>query len=269
MTPKPAAEEPDHFRSPLHFAASLTADFVASEISSPNLDILDVGCGDGLIAADLLARGFKVTAIDSNFEAVERARKNGVPALHKRLDEHAAKSGAKYDCIFVSRALHHLPPPAEAVAQLASLLKDDGKLLIEDFAYERATPRACNWLFEKAAACPENSMATGREPGHGRHTWLRQKPENADDAKRIFSQFYQGHKHILTGEAMQEVLAIKFSDNIPEEGKSYLFRYICDFLPATTAGADEAAAIWAEETALMAAGLLPAIGFRQVLSKRS
>jgi SAM-dependent methyltransferase len=260
---------PDHFRSPLHFAASLTADFVAGMISDHNVEILDVGCGDGLIAADLTDRGFKVTAIDSNFEAAERARKNGVPAIHKRLDEYAAKSGTRYGCILVSRALHHLPPVAEAVAQLATLLDDGGKLLIEDFAYEKANARACNWLFEKAAECPENTVASGGEPGHRRHAWLRQKPENADAAKRIFSEFYQGNKHILTGEAMQAALAERFSDDIPQEGKSYLFRYICDFLPATTKGADAAAAVWAEETALLAAGLLPAIGFRQVLSKRA
>jgi SAM-dependent methyltransferase len=53
----------------------------------PGATVLDLGCGDGIMAAPLLARGFRYTGVDSSEQMVEAARRR-----HPELEFVAARS---------------------------------------------------------------------------------------------------------------------------------------------------------------------------------
>jgi len=41
--------------------------------------VLEVGCGEGQVACELLQRGYSVTGLDSDSERIARAQAHGVP----------------------------------------------------------------------------------------------------------------------------------------------------------------------------------------------
>jgi SAM-dependent methyltransferase len=286
------------FATPLHFVASQTANFAAiaadlrTDQAKSRTTWLDIGCGDGLVAASLIDRGYNVTTIDGNEKSVAQARANGVNATLTRLEDYDHEP---FDIVFISRALHHMPPLAETLKKVDTLRKPDGKLIVEDFAREVVDERAASWLFQKAAHyVPAEAKTEAKEglknglkkdpseqaqhahdhkdsdPGAGRdrHAWLRERPASDHDAKRLWHEHFVSDHHLSTGSEMQFALETFFQVKSFSKMPS-LFRHICDFLPATADGADLAAQIWAEEMALIEKEAIPAVGFRMVLTAKT
>lgn len=78
--------------------------------------LLDVGCGDGLIALLLMRRGHEVQGIDPNATAVRLAREHGVPAdvgTVYRLPR------GRWDAVYLGDVLEHLEHPRRAIRQIA------------------------------------------------------------------------------------------------------------------------------------------------------
>lgn len=73
----------------------------------PGGAILDLGCGPGLHAERMAARGFRVSAIDATPAFVEAARERGVEARLGTFDDLSETSG--YDGIWASFSLLHAP----------------------------------------------------------------------------------------------------------------------------------------------------------------
>jgi len=92
---------------------------------------LDVGCGIGDVSAHLVAQGFFGDAIDVSQTAIQQARQNlkGAPALklyQRRLDQH---SGI-YSTILLMDVLEHIEDDLSAMQHVASLLHDEGYVVI-------------------------------------------------------------------------------------------------------------------------------------------
>lgn len=81
------------------------ADFLARV--TPGGRILDLGCGPGLHAAQMMAAGFAVTAHDATPEFVDAARLRGVDAHLARFDD--LDAGDAFDAIWASFSLLHAP----------------------------------------------------------------------------------------------------------------------------------------------------------------
>jgi 2-polyprenyl-3-methyl-5-hydroxy-6-metoxy-1,4-benzoquinol methylase len=100
------------------------------------LDVLDVGCGTGLIS-NLFADKYKkskFTAVDFSDSidyASKFAKTNGINNVKwiKR-DFLQFKTGKKYDVIICCGVLHHIPEYEKALAKIKQLLKPGGKLLL-------------------------------------------------------------------------------------------------------------------------------------------
>ncbi len=247
------------YSNPLNFAAAVTADFVQSVAPTKSATLLDVGCGDGLIAAQLVNAGYRVFAIDGNEESVKKAREIGVNAKHCLLKDY---ENNPFDVIFVSRALHHMPPLIENLKKIDSLLAPDGLLVIEDFGFELVDSSAAAWLIKQTKLVKDN-----REIEGGRHQWLVSScnlPPN-EALERWLHHHWEKH-HLFTSKEMKEALTNQFQ-SASCQPNAYLFCYICDLLPATADGAEQARAIWQEESDLLAEEKLPASGFRMILQK--
>lgn len=93
--------------------------------------ILDVGCGRGLILADLAGRGWRTLGVERSAAASRHARQ--VLGLDVRVGELAslALPEASFDVICLFHVLEHLPDPGAALAEARRLLRPDGTLLVE------------------------------------------------------------------------------------------------------------------------------------------
>ena len=68
--------------------------------------VLDVGCGSGLLSKNLLNRGYKVTVIDSDWKAIEIAKKKGITGFVADINDW--QTDLKFDCIILGDVLEHI-----------------------------------------------------------------------------------------------------------------------------------------------------------------
>ncbi|PKN00389.1 MAG: hypothetical protein CVU78_01185 [Elusimicrobia bacterium HGW-Elusimicrobia-2] len=99
--------------------------------SDHNLDLLDIGSGDGL-NLELLTKLKKlnITALDYNPLRIERVSKKypKVKVIIDDIFQHDFKE--KYDIILMSQVLEHIKKDFQALVQIRSMLKDEGILIL-------------------------------------------------------------------------------------------------------------------------------------------
>ena len=91
--------------------------------------ILDLGCGDGVLTADLLASGAEVVGVDASPRQIEAARRRGLRALV--VDGHELPFSAEFDAVFSNAALHWMQRPDDVLAGVARALKPGGRFIGE------------------------------------------------------------------------------------------------------------------------------------------
>lgn len=95
----------------------------------PGERILDVGCGDGVLTAELMRSGAIITGVDSSDNFVAAARARGVDA--QVMNGEALTFAGEFDAVFSNAALHWMPE-AEAVAEgIAGALRPGGRFVAE------------------------------------------------------------------------------------------------------------------------------------------
>jgi SAM-dependent methyltransferase len=116
--------------------------FARGALPPPPARVLEVGAGDGELAAALREGGYAVTAIDPKAEA-----DTGVEPLA------LIDATGRYDAALAVVSLHHVEPLAESCARLAELLEPGGVLAIDELDIRRYDERATAWwLHQRSAA---------------------------------------------------------------------------------------------------------------------
>ncbi len=94
--------------------------------------VLDVGCGDGAFAAELVQLGAVVTAIDVSAEAVRRARERAPGATVEQVTEGAGLPLAEdaFDVVWAGETLEHVADVVGLLAELRRVLRWGGTLLV-------------------------------------------------------------------------------------------------------------------------------------------
>ena len=90
---------------------------------------LDLGCGDGVLAAKLAEMGCEVVGVDTSEMQVAAARKLGVDA--RVLAGEALPFREEFDAVFSNAALHWMLRPDEVVAGVWRALKPGGRFVAE------------------------------------------------------------------------------------------------------------------------------------------
>ena len=91
--------------------------------------ILDLGCGDGQLTANIAAAGAQVIAVDSSPAMVEAARLRGIDA--RLLDAEKLSFQAEFDAVFSNAALHWVRDQDAMIAGVKRALKPGGRFVAE------------------------------------------------------------------------------------------------------------------------------------------
>lgn len=111
-------------------------DFIAGVLAERlgnGAQVLDVGCGNGVISRHLGRLGFQVTGIDVSERTIEKARSiSPLPnvSFFTRSAEELVAEGTQYDAIICSEVLEHLHNPGSLLEVLHASLKDSGSLIV-------------------------------------------------------------------------------------------------------------------------------------------
>lgn len=95
-------------------------------------EVLDVGCGNGVISRKLGELGFTVRGIDVSDKAIEKARQlNKWPKVNFEVKsaEQLAADGQRYHAVICSEVLEHLNEPSRLLNVIHQILTDDGVLI--------------------------------------------------------------------------------------------------------------------------------------------
>lgn len=129
----PAVNTPDWDPVTYGTNARFVADYGKSLIDwlrpQPGEKVLDLGCGDGVLTADLIANGVDVVGVDASPRQIEAARRRGIPALV--VDGHELPFSAEFDAVFSNAALHWMQRPDDVLTGVARALKPGGRFIGE------------------------------------------------------------------------------------------------------------------------------------------
>lgn len=95
----------------------------------PGERILDLGCGDGTLTAEIKAAGADVLGVDLSDELLAVARMKGLRV--RKLDGHALDFVSEFDAVFSNAALHWMLKPDLVIAGVRRALKPNGRFVAE------------------------------------------------------------------------------------------------------------------------------------------
>ena len=104
--------------------------------------VLELATGTGLIAKGIVSSANHIEATDASPEMIAEAKRDNRSAkLHFSVQDmfrlpYADKS---FDAVIVSNALHIVPQPEKALAEIHRVLKDDGVLIAPTFTHAESS----------------------------------------------------------------------------------------------------------------------------------
>ena len=111
------------------FVTDLGANILARLDPKPGEEILDIGCGDGVLTEQIAQRGASVRGIDASLAMVEAARKRGVNA--EVLDATKLQFQRQFNAVFSNAALHWIHDQPALLRGVAQALKSNGRFVAE------------------------------------------------------------------------------------------------------------------------------------------
>lgn len=145
--------DPESEFKPLHDINPLRLDFIDARAALHGKTVLDVGCGGGILAESMAARGARVTGIDLGEAPLAVARlhlkESGHQVEYRKIstEELARERPAGFDVVTCMEMLEHVPDPASTVAACATLVRPGGQVF---FSTINRNPKA--WLLAVVGA---------------------------------------------------------------------------------------------------------------------
>lgn len=130
---------------PLHQMNPVRANFIDRCAKVAGKQLLDVGCGGGLLSEAMAQRGAQVTGIDMGEAPLDVARlhagQSGLSINYQQTtaEQHAADNAGTFDIVCSLEMLEHVPDPESVINACATLTKPGGDVF---FSTINRTPLA-------------------------------------------------------------------------------------------------------------------------------
>ena len=129
--------------------------------------VLELATGTGLIAKSIVNAAAHIEATDASVERIAEAKRDNQSAkLHFSVQDmfRLPYAGKSFDVVIVSNALHIVPQPEKALAEIHRVLKDDGVLIAPTFSHAgNSFSGKVRAFFMKLAGFPLHSKWTSEE----------------------------------------------------------------------------------------------------------
>jgi ubiquinone/menaquinone biosynthesis C-methylase UbiE len=162
--------------------------YVRAALPPPPARVLEIGAGDGELAAVLSAAGYEVTAIDP---------RGGDGVLQVALEDLEAPPRS-FDAAVAMLSLHHVVPLGKSLRRLSEVMRRGARLVVDEFDVARFDQRASGW-------------------------WLWHR----DDPKHSAHHVAEMREHLHDIAHVREELAAWFDLGEPVPG-AYLYRWHID-----------------------------------------
>ena len=119
---------------PLHALNPLRLEYIQKHAEISGKNVLDIGCGGGILTESLAKLNANATGIDMSHDAIAIAKQHAEKSDLKinytlsSAEEFAKNNPAQFDIITCMEMLEHVPDPAAIIQAAASMLKPHGLL---------------------------------------------------------------------------------------------------------------------------------------------
>jgi 2-polyprenyl-6-hydroxyphenyl methylase/3-demethylubiquinone-9 3-methyltransferase len=119
---------------PLHEINPLRLDWINAHAPLTGKNVVDIGCGGGILSESMARRGAKVTGIDLSEKALKVADlhslETGVQVRYELIaaEELAQREAGQFDVVTCMEMLEHVPDPSAIVAACGKLAKPGGRV---------------------------------------------------------------------------------------------------------------------------------------------
>ena len=126
--------DPNSEFKPLHEINPLRLDWIDRHVGLAGKNVLDVGCGGGLLSEGMATRGANVTGIDLSEKPLGVARlhllESGQKVDYRKIavEQLAEEMPGAFDAVTCLEMLEHVPNPSSVVAACARLVKPGGQV---------------------------------------------------------------------------------------------------------------------------------------------
>jgi SAM-dependent methyltransferase len=152
------------------------ASFVRGSLPPPPARVLEVGAGDGELAAALSAAGYEVLAIDPA-STVDHVRPVRLHELREPAD--------RFDAAVAVVSMHHVEPLRESCRRLGEVVRPGGTLVLDEIDVGRLDERAAGWWLERHGPSDHGPTTPGEMVAFMRHH-LHDLPTMRDELSEWF-----------------------------------------------------------------------------------
>ncbi len=119
---------------PLHEINPLRLEWINARAPLAGKNVIDVGCGGGILTESMARKGATVTGIDLGEKALKVADlhslESGVAVRYKLIaaEDMAEQEAGQYDVVTCMEMLEHVPDPGAIVRAVAKMVKPGGQV---------------------------------------------------------------------------------------------------------------------------------------------
>ena len=125
--------DPDSEFKPLHEINPLRMSYISRKVNPAGKNVLDIGCGGGILAEAMAHHGASVTAIDMADASLSVARlhqlesKLEIDYQKSSAEQYAQDHSEQFDIVTCLEMLEHVPKPAKVIQACHDLVKQIGR----------------------------------------------------------------------------------------------------------------------------------------------